>query len=67
MVKGVKEAECIVPSGEIGDVPELIKGLVEGAGFDMVFATIGKVEKEYKTLDESITKLNNMKIADNAT
>ena len=46
LVKGVKEAECIVPSGEIGDVPELIKGLVEGAGFDMVFATIGKVEKE---------------------
>jgi len=43
IVKGATEAECIVPSGEIGDVPELIKGLVEGKGFDMVFAAVGEV------------------------
>lgn len=43
IVKGATEAECIVPSGEMGDVPELIKGLVEGKGFDMVFAAVGKV------------------------
>jgi len=35
-----------VPSGEIGDVAELIKGLVKGKGFDMVFASIGEVSKE---------------------
>jgi phosphoribosylformylglycinamidine cyclo-ligase len=45
-VKGATEAECIVPSGEIGDVPQLIKGLVEGQGFDMVFATVGEVTSE---------------------
>jgi len=46
IVKGATEAECIVPSGEIGDVPELIKGLAEGKGFDMVFATVGEVTGE---------------------
>lgn len=46
IVKGATEAECLVPSGEIGDVNELIKGLVEGRGFDMVFATIGEVSKD---------------------
>ena len=30
IVKGAAEAECVVPSGEIGDVAELIKGLAEG-------------------------------------
>jgi len=44
--KGAVEAECVVPSGEIGDVAELIKGLVEGRGFDMVFAAIGEVKGE---------------------
>jgi phosphoribosylformylglycinamidine cyclo-ligase len=43
IVKGAVESECVVPSGEIGDVAEVIKGLVEGKGFDMVVATIGEV------------------------
>mgnify|MGYP002396026798 FL=1 len=46
MVKGATEAECVVPSGEIGDVAEVIKGLVEGRGFDLVVATIGEVAHE---------------------
>ena len=46
IMKGATEAECIVPSGEIGDVPELIKGLAEGKGFDMVFAAVGEVAGE---------------------
>jgi phosphoribosylformylglycinamidine cyclo-ligase len=46
IVKGAVEAKCVVPSGEIGDVAELIKGLVEGKGFDMVFAVIGEVTSE---------------------
>ena len=41
--RGAAESECIVPSGEIGDVADLIKGLHTGKGFDMVFATIGEV------------------------
>jgi phosphoribosylformylglycinamidine cyclo-ligase len=44
IVKGSAEAECIVPSGEIGDVPELMKGISEGKCFDMVFAAIGEVK-----------------------
>ena len=46
IAKGATEAECIVPSGEIGDVAELIRGLTEGKGFDMVVSSIGKVSKE---------------------
>lgn len=46
IVRGAEEAECIVPSGEIGDVPQLIKGLVDGKGFDMVFASVGQVHRE---------------------
>lgn len=46
VAKGASEAGCVVPGGEIGDVSELIKGLVEGKGFDMVFASIGEVSRE---------------------
>jgi len=46
IVKGATEAECIVAGGEIGDVAEVIKGLVQGKGFDMIFASIGEVSKE---------------------
>lgn len=46
VVRGAADSECIVPSGEIGDVVDLIKGIVEGKGFDMVFASIGEVAKE---------------------
>ncbi len=46
VAKGAMDAECIVPSGEIGDVAELIRGLVEGKGFDIVVSSIGEVSKE---------------------
>ncbi|MEM2911095.1 MAG: phosphoribosylformylglycinamidine cyclo-ligase [Candidatus Bathyarchaeia archaeon] len=46
IAQGAAEAECIVPSGEIGDVAEIIKGLAEGKGFDIVVAAIGEVSKE---------------------
>jgi len=46
IAKGATEAQCIVPSGEIGDVAELIIGLTEGKGFDMVVSAIGEVSKE---------------------
>jgi len=43
IAKGAVESECIVPAGEIGDVGELIKGLAEGTGFDMIVAAVGEV------------------------
>jgi phosphoribosylformylglycinamidine cyclo-ligase len=46
IVQGAREAECVVPSGETGNVGELIKGLSEGKGFDMIFASVGDVKKE---------------------
>jgi len=46
IVKGASEALCLVPSGEIGDVPDIIKGVVEGRGFDMVFASVGELDKK---------------------
>lgn len=45
IVEGAKEAECIVPSGETGDVAEIIRGLTESEGFDIVVAALGEVEK----------------------
>ncbi|MBS7660123.1 MAG: phosphoribosylformylglycinamidine cyclo-ligase [Candidatus Bathyarchaeia archaeon] len=46
IVKGAVEAECVVPSGEIGDVAEVIRGIIEGKGFDMVFAAVGEVSRD---------------------
>jgi len=43
ITKGAEEAQCPVSSGEIGDVPDLIKGLTGRRGFDMVFASVGEV------------------------
>jgi phosphoribosylformylglycinamidine cyclo-ligase len=54
IVKGAVESECIVPSGEIGDVPEVVKGLTEGKGFDMVVATIGEVHRNKVILGNHI-------------
>ena len=46
IVEGAKQSQCPVVSGEIGDVAEIINGISEGAGFDMVVASIGEVTKE---------------------
>jgi phosphoribosylformylglycinamidine cyclo-ligase len=46
IVDGAIQSECPVVSGEIGDVAEIINGLSEGAGFDMVVACLGKVAKD---------------------
>lgn len=46
VAQGAEEAVCPVVSGEIGDVAEIIKGITEGAGFDMVVASVGQVAKE---------------------
>ena len=58
IVKGAVESECIVPSGEIGDVPEISKGLIEDKGFDMVVATIGEVHRK------NVIRGNNIKAGD---
>lgn len=46
IIKGANESECPVTGGETGDVAEIIRGIVDMAGFDMVVASVGKVERE---------------------
>jgi len=46
IAKGATQAECIVPGGEIGDVAQIIKGLMNGKGFDMVVACIGELSRK---------------------
>jgi phosphoribosylformylglycinamidine cyclo-ligase len=46
VAEGANQAGCPVVSGEIGDVAEIIKGIAEGAGFDIVIASVGQVPKE---------------------
>jgi phosphoribosylformylglycinamidine cyclo-ligase len=46
IIQGAQEAQCPVTGGETGDVAEIIKGLAENAGFDMVVASVGKVERQ---------------------
>ena len=46
IVEGAVESQCIVAGGEIGDVAEIIKGLKEGKGFDMIVTCIGEVDKD---------------------
>jgi len=54
IAKGAEEAECVVPSGEIGDVAEVITGIVEGKGFDLVVACVGELTKDKMIKGDSI-------------
>jgi phosphoribosylformylglycinamidine cyclo-ligase len=46
LMQGAAETECPVINGETGDVSEIIKGLTEKVGFDMVVASVGQVERQ---------------------
>jgi phosphoribosylformylglycinamidine cyclo-ligase len=54
VVKGAAESECPVTGGEIGDVAEVIKGVEEGKGFDMIIAAVGQVSKQDVITGENI-------------
>jgi phosphoribosylformylglycinamidine cyclo-ligase len=54
IIQGASEANCPVTGGETGDVAEIIKGLTEGSGFDMVVASVGQVEREEIITGENI-------------
>ncbi len=54
VAKGAAESECPVTGGEIGDVAEIIKGIAEGAGFDMIVAAVGQVSKQNIITGENI-------------
>ncbi len=58
IVEAVTEAGCLVPGGEIGDVADVIKGVTEGKGFDMVFTCVGEL------FEKDIILGNNIKLGD---
>ncbi|MGD6934811.1 MAG: phosphoribosylformylglycinamidine cyclo-ligase [Candidatus Bathyarchaeia archaeon] len=51
---GAIESGCPVTGGEIGDVAEIIKGISLNAGFDMVVASVGTVDKQNIITGENI-------------
>jgi phosphoribosylformylglycinamidine cyclo-ligase len=54
VAKGAAASECPVTSGEIGDVADVIKGVAEVAGFDMIVAAVGIVSKNDIITGENI-------------
>jgi phosphoribosylformylglycinamidine cyclo-ligase len=54
VAKGAAESECPVTGGEIGDVAEVIKGIAEGKGFDMIVAAVGQVATQNIITGENI-------------
>jgi phosphoribosylformylglycinamidine cyclo-ligase len=46
IMEGAHQAECPVTGGETGDVAEIIRGIAQNTGFDMVVASVGKVNRE---------------------
>ncbi len=54
IMQGATESECPITGGETGDVAEIIKGLTENVGFDMVVASVGQVERSEIITGENI-------------
>jgi phosphoribosylformylglycinamidine cyclo-ligase len=54
IMQGASESECPVTGGETGDVAEIIKGLTQNAGFDMVVASVGQVKRQEIITGENI-------------
>ncbi len=54
IIQGAAESECPVTNGETGDVAEIINGLMENVGFDMVVASVGQVERPEIITGENI-------------
>ncbi len=54
IIEGANQSGCPIVNGETGDVAEIIKGLTPKSGFDMVVASVGKVERENIITGEGI-------------
>ena len=54
IMQGAADSECPITGGETGDVAEIIKGITDKAGFDMVVASVGQVEKQEIITGEGI-------------
>ncbi len=54
LLKGAEESGCVVAGGEIGDVAEIIQGVGNDGGFDLVVACIGEVNEPNVILGNTI-------------
>ncbi|MDR0798002.1 MAG: phosphoribosylformylglycinamidine cyclo-ligase [Nitrososphaerota archaeon] len=54
VAKGAIESGCPVTGGEIGDVAEIISGVRQNAGFDMIISSVGVVDKKNIITGENI-------------
>ena len=54
IIQGAAESECPVTNGETGDVSEIIKGLTEKVGFDIVVSSVGQVKRQEIITGENI-------------
>ena len=46
LVEGARQANIVIPGGEISQIPQIIRSEREGFGFDLVGTCIGTVEKD---------------------
>ncbi len=46
LLEGARQAEVSIPAGEVAQVPEMIRSVKEGAGFDLVGTCIGVVHPD---------------------
>jgi len=46
LMEGARQAGVSIPAGEVAQVPEMIRGVKEGAGFDLVGTCIGVVHPD---------------------
>ena len=60
IVTGALESQCVIIGGEIGDVPELIKGLEGRKGFDMIVSCVGEVDKDHIISGKEIKPRDNV-------
>jgi phosphoribosylformylglycinamidine cyclo-ligase len=54
IIQGASESECPVTNGETGDVAEIINGITDKAGFDMVVSSVGQVKRQEIITGEDI-------------
>jgi phosphoribosylformylglycinamidine cyclo-ligase len=47
LYEGAKQAGISIPGGELAQLPDMIRGLKPGQGFDLAASAIGTVEKEH--------------------
>lgn len=54
IIRGAEESQCAIVGGEIGDVSDIIQGVKNGVGFDLVISCVGEVTKDQIIFGDNI-------------